>query len=132
MASSRLTTAQRAAKVARYLEKKKRRQYLKKVQYQSRKRVADVRPRFKGRFVSEDKAGALFEEYWREMCERHKTERHFAIVKVDRESSKVKSVKFPNESKMEKNIKKVIDPLQLHPEFQLQISSELGWKQPQP
>lgn len=132
MASSRLTAAQRAAKVARYLDKKQRRQWIKKVQYQSRKNVADVRPRFKGRFVSEDKAGALFEQYWKETCERHKTERHFAVVKIDRKTSKVASVKFPNQAKMETNVKRVLGPLELLPEFQLKISSELGWKQPQP
>jgi hypothetical protein len=51
--------------------KKQRRQFLKKVMYQSRKRVADTRPRFKGRFVTEEEASHLNEAYYQEMVERH-------------------------------------------------------------
>ena len=43
--------ARRAAALARYLRKKAERCFAKKVRYQSRKRLADVRPRVKGQFV---------------------------------------------------------------------------------
>jgi hypothetical protein len=47
-----LTAASRAEKVQRYLEKRKRRSWKKRIAYECRKRVADNRIRVKGRFVS--------------------------------------------------------------------------------
>lgn len=44
-------TMDRAARVARYLEKRKRRKFEKTIRYASRKAYAESRPRIKGRFV---------------------------------------------------------------------------------
>lgn len=46
------TVEERRVKVQKYLEKRKRRVYTKKISYLCRKRVADQRERYKGRFVS--------------------------------------------------------------------------------
>ena len=43
---------QRQAKIAHYLDKKKRRNLKKKISYKVRKVAADKRVRFKGKFVS--------------------------------------------------------------------------------
>lgn len=104
----RLSEEERAEKIRRYREKKNKRKWNKEVHYQSRKRVADTRPRFKGRFVSEEKAAHLYEEYYKEMVIRHKTERHFAVSKVCRRTGKVLSSKFPNRELMERNIKRTL------------------------
>jgi len=56
-----LTVSERKEKVQKYLHKKKIRTWGKKINYHSRKRVADTRPRFKGRFVSVSQAGPLME-----------------------------------------------------------------------
>lgn len=47
-----ISAEERREKVLRFLEKRKRRVYTKKISYLCRKRVADQRERFKGRFVS--------------------------------------------------------------------------------
>jgi hypothetical protein len=47
-----ITAEERRMKVLRFLEKRKRRVYTKKISYLCRKRVADQRQRYKGRFVS--------------------------------------------------------------------------------
>jgi hypothetical protein len=47
-----LTKKERAEKIKIYLIKKERRKWQRRINYHSRKRVADTRPRFKGRFVS--------------------------------------------------------------------------------
>ena len=47
-----ISIEERRQKVLRFLEKRKRRVYTKKISYLCRKRVADQRQRFKGRFVS--------------------------------------------------------------------------------
>lgn len=51
----------RAERVARYLEKKKRRNFKKVIRYQSRKAYAEVRPRIKGRFATPAEVAALKE-----------------------------------------------------------------------
>lgn len=51
-----LTLQQRQEKLRRYLEKKQRRVWAKKIKYACRKKVADNRIRVKGRFVSRAKA----------------------------------------------------------------------------
>uniref|UniRef100_M8BZN1 Uncharacterized protein n=1 Tax=Aegilops tauschii TaxID=37682 RepID=M8BZN1_AEGTA len=45
------TMQERAAKVMRYREKRKRRRYDKQIRYESRKAYAELRPRVNGRFV---------------------------------------------------------------------------------
>jgi CCT motif len=47
-----ISIEERRIKVQRFLEKRKRRVYTKKISYLCRKRVADTRERCKGRFVS--------------------------------------------------------------------------------
>ena len=54
-----LTIEQRQAKIQRYLEKRRRRSFHKKVVYLCRKRVADTRLRVKGRFVAKHLAATL-------------------------------------------------------------------------
>lgn len=55
----RLTAAQRAEKVRKFAEKRKRRIWQKKVSYDCRRRVAERRLRIKGKFVGRDAAAAL-------------------------------------------------------------------------
>jgi hypothetical protein len=52
----KLTPAERKEKINRYLEKRKRRIWSKKISYDCRKRVADNRLRIKGRFVTKKQA----------------------------------------------------------------------------
>ena len=47
-----ITVEERRIKVQKFLEKRKRRVYTKKISYLCRKRVADTRERYKGRFVA--------------------------------------------------------------------------------
>lgn len=47
-----ISVEERQAKIARYLEKRKRRTWGKRISYDCRKRVADGRLRFKGRFIA--------------------------------------------------------------------------------
>ena len=52
----------REERVARWLEKKKRRVFKKTVRYESRKQYADKRPRIKGRFVAPEIYAAYMAE----------------------------------------------------------------------
>ncbi|OMJ70340.1 hypothetical protein SteCoe_31694 [Stentor coeruleus] len=51
-----LTLKQRKEKIAKYLEKRKKRNWHKKIYYDCRKKVADNRLRVKGRFVKREQA----------------------------------------------------------------------------
>jgi hypothetical protein len=51
-----LTVEERRIKIEKYLEKRKKRTWCKKISYDCRKRVADSRLRIKGRFVTKDQA----------------------------------------------------------------------------
>ena len=57
-----LTVEERQVKIQRYLDKRQRRNFHKKVVYLCRKRVADTRLRVKGRFVAKQLAESLHEE----------------------------------------------------------------------
>lgn len=54
-----LTPAQRREKIVRFLAKRARRSFSKKISYHCRKRVADGRLRIKGRFITSAQAAAL-------------------------------------------------------------------------
>jgi hypothetical protein len=56
-----LTLEERRAKIERYLEKRKRRTWNKRVNYDCRKKVADNRLRIKGRFVTKTQAFSMLE-----------------------------------------------------------------------
>jgi len=51
-----LTVEERRIKIEKYLEKREKRTWSKKISYDCRKRVADSRLRIKGRFVTKDQA----------------------------------------------------------------------------
>lgn len=57
-----LTVTERRAKVEKYLEKRKKRTWCRKINYDCRRRVADNRLRIKGRFVTREQAFILLEE----------------------------------------------------------------------
>jgi len=57
-----LTVEERQAKVAKYLQKRKDRTWNKRINYDCRKRVADSRLRFKGRFVTKSQIVSILEE----------------------------------------------------------------------
>jgi len=54
-----LSPAQRREKIMRFLAKRERRNFAKKISYHCRKRVADGRLRIKGRFITSAQAAAL-------------------------------------------------------------------------
>ena len=54
-----ISPEERRLKIERFLEKRQRRNFGKKISYGCRKRVADNRIRIKGRFVTKAQAGAL-------------------------------------------------------------------------
>ena len=56
-----LTLEERRIKIEKYLEKRKRRSWNKRVNYDCRKKVADNRLRIKGRFVTKDQAFSMLE-----------------------------------------------------------------------
>lgn len=56
------SSAHRQAAVAKYLEKRKHRSFKKKVRYESRKRLAEARPRVRGQFVKQDQLAAMQKE----------------------------------------------------------------------
>lgn len=57
-----ITLEERRIKVLKFLEKRKRRNFKKKISYMCRKKVADKRVRIKGRFVSKVMAEAIKSE----------------------------------------------------------------------
>jgi len=57
-----LTVAERKIKIEKYLEKRKKRSWSRRINYDCRKRVADSRLRIKGRFVTRDQAFVLLTE----------------------------------------------------------------------
>lgn len=83
-------------KVNRYLEKKRRRKWNKKINYHSRKKVADTRPRFKGRFVSVDQADEFNRRLKEELQEKLRKERMFVTQKVDKTSGTIIKTVYPN------------------------------------
>ena len=54
-----LSKDQRALKVARYLEKRRKQKFCKKIRYEYRQKLADRRIRYQGRFVKTDQAREL-------------------------------------------------------------------------
>ena len=89
--------------------------------------VADKRPRFKGRFVSEEKAAILYREYEIELALKERAERFFITKKVEKSTGLILSIKAPSQETIDKRGKKWVANEKLHPEFKFRISSELGW-----
>lgn len=58
-AKSAAAAAARAAALSRFREKRKNRTFQKKVRYESRKKLAEQRPRIGGQFVKQEVAAAL-------------------------------------------------------------------------
>ena len=56
-----ITLEERRKKIHKYLEKRKRRTFSKRISYECRKRVADKRLRVKGRFVTKEQASQFNE-----------------------------------------------------------------------
>eukprot|EP01022_Parablepharisma_sp_SALTPOND_P004352 TRINITY_DN120145_c1_g1_i1.p4 TRINITY_DN120145_c1_g1~~TRINITY_DN120145_c1_g1_i1.p4 ORF type:complete len:205 (+),score=16.87 TRINITY_DN120145_c1_g1_i1:670-1284(+) len=54
-----LTMAQRAAKIRRYMEKRKKRKWMNKPRYIGRQKVAETKLRINGRFISKERAFEL-------------------------------------------------------------------------
>lgn len=90
-----LTYEERKEKVNRYLRKKMRRKWSKKINYHSRKKVADTRPRFKGRFVSVDQADEFNRKLELERQEKLRKERIFVIQKMDKKTGLVLKTMYP-------------------------------------
>lgn len=57
-----ISALERQKKIKRYLEKKKKRTWVKRIHYDCRKKVADNRLRIKGRFVTRNKAFDIINE----------------------------------------------------------------------
>lgn len=57
-----VSAIERQKKIERYLEKKKKRTWIKRIHYDCRKKVADNRLRIKGRFVTRNKAFDIINE----------------------------------------------------------------------
>lgn len=98
----KLSKAQRAAKVQKYLEKKKKRKWEKQVNYQSRKKVADTRPRYKGRFVSSEMAKEFAEDLKRDLDKRIEKDKVFITEIINRKTGQVKKVIFPTAEALRK------------------------------
>lgn len=72
--ASKLTSEQnllRKAKVARYLEKRKRRNWSHTIRYASRKAYAENRPRIKGRFAKQEEVDALKRQMKQELDDQN-------------------------------------------------------------
>jgi hypothetical protein len=76
-----LKAEERRQKVLHYLEKKRNRKWNKRINYTTRKQVADIRPRYKGRFVTTDQFEE-FQEQERAKKERKLRQKVFIITKV--------------------------------------------------
>lgn len=59
LASANMRYTERQLKIQKYLEKKRKRTWHKKISYSCRKKVADQRLRVKGRFISKKQADSL-------------------------------------------------------------------------
>ena len=99
-----LSKKQRDLKVKKYLEKKKKRKWDKKVNYESRKKVADTRPRYKGRFVSFEQAGELMDEYKKELEKRLVKDRVFITQIFSRKTGELRKTIFPTQESFKKYI----------------------------
>ncbi|CAI2384846.1 unnamed protein product [Moneuplotes crassus] len=91
-----LSIEERSIKVNRYLEKKRRRKWSKKINYQSRKKVAETRFRIKGRFVSADQVDEFKKKHQEELQEKLRKERMFVTQKVDKSSGTILKTVYPN------------------------------------
>ncbi|CAI2369695.1 unnamed protein product [Moneuplotes crassus] len=98
----KFTKSERALKVKRYLEKKRRRRWSTNVNYQSRKRVADNRPRLKGRFLSTEQALCFAKELEIEQKKRLEKAKIFMIEVFDRKTRQLRKRIYPNKKALEK------------------------------
>ena len=98
----RLTKSERAAKVKKYLEKKRRRKWNKQVNYESRKKVADTRPRYKGRFLSSEQALELANELRIDQKNKLNKAKIFVVEIFNKKKEKVVKRIYPTEEALRK------------------------------
>ena len=97
-----LTKEERRKKIAKFLEKRKRRIWNKKVSYDCRKKVADKRLRIKGRFVTREQAYALLGTIQEDLL---KNKNIIELIKANSDCSIVAST----QSMKVRNIQTLID-----------------------
>ncbi|CAI2362939.1 unnamed protein product [Moneuplotes crassus] len=78
-----LKANERKQKVLHYLEKKRSRKWHKRINYNTRKQVADIRPRYKGRFVTTEQYEE-FKEIERKKNEEKLKQKVFKIERIHR------------------------------------------------
>ncbi len=100
----KITKSERAMKVKRYLEKKRRRKWNKHVNYQSRKKVADTRPRYKGRFLSSEQAIELAQELQNDQKNKLEKAKIFMVEIFDKKTKKLRKRIYPSQKAMNKNL----------------------------
>ena len=83
-------------KVNRYLEKKRRRRWNKKINYETRQFVAKGRTRIKGRFVAAHQIEKFQRILREELQEKLRKERMFVTQKVDKSTGKILKTVYPN------------------------------------
>lgn len=88
----KLTPEERAAKIERYRAKRQARNFQHRISYQCRKKVADKRPRVRGRFARDDEAGAVYPEEAAKAPKARGRKRSKADIEAENEAALLASV----------------------------------------